>query len=345
LNDDEARILVIRFSSLGDLLLTAPAVRALRRRFPDSPMDLLVADEFADAAALIPGPDRVLSFDRRSGVRGLLQLRRDLIRRYAVLVDLQNSFRSAFLRATTLPTIWVKAERYRVRRWILIHFKRNWYRGAKPVPVRYLQATEMLGAKDDEDGLRLRVPHVAHLRVSEFLEENHLQDASLAVLCPGARHFTKRWPEERWLELGRMLTDDGYRVVWAGSSAEGELIDRLSSALSGSLTVVNQPITQVAAIFERASVVVSNDSGLMHLAAGVGTPLVAIFGPTVEEFGFFPYRARSEILFHDLYCRPCSAMGSPRCPQKHFRCMLQTDPVAVIAAIHRVVVQSKSETP
>ncbi len=147
-------MLVIRFSSLGDILLTAPALRSLRARFPESPIDLLVAAEYADAARLIPGPDRVLTFDRSEGFGGLWRLRGQLARRYAVLVDLQNSPRSAFLRATTLPVIWTKAKRYRLRRWLLIRFKKNLYGGVKAVPERYLDAMARLGAIDDEPRVR-----------------------------------------------------------------------------------------------------------------------------------------------------------------------------------------------
>lgn len=329
---DAERILVIRFSSLGDLLLTAPALRAIRKRFPHSSIDLLVAADYADAARLLPGADRILTYDRRSGFRGLLHLRSRLSRRYAILVDLQNSFRSVLLRSTTFPTLWVKARRQRFRRWLLIHLKRNFYREVLPVPVRYLNAVSMIGAHDDGSGLQLAVPADAQRAADAFAAVNGIELGRAIVFCPGARHTTKRWPAEYWIAVGARLADSGWQTIIVGAPAEAELIGTISCAIPRSLAITNRSVVEIAALMRRAAVVISNDSGLMHLAAGLSIPLVAIFGPTVPEFGFYPFRARAVVLEQALACRPCSAMGSRECPQRHFRCMLDTQPEAVAAA-------------
>ncbi len=334
---ERERILVIRFSSLGDILLTAPALRALRRRFPDAHIDLLVAGEYADAASLIPGPDRILTFDRSSGLGGLLRLRSDLSRRYSLLVDLQNSTRSVFLRAATMPTMWVKAKRYRLRRWLLVRFKWNLYRSIIPVPSRYLNAMAQIGADDDGLGLCLQVPDAAIAAAGEFLSTAGIHGQPHVVFCPGARHFTKRWPADRWAEVGRRLIEEGKKVIIFGAQDEKELVQNISNSVPGSLQLTGQAIPKIAAVMKSAQVVISNDSGLMHLAAGVGTPVIAIFGPTVEEFGFFPFRARSEVIQQKLACRPCSAMGSPTCKEGHFRCMLDTESADVLDAAHRLI--------
>lgn len=336
-------VLVIRFSSLGDILLTAPALRRLRERFPDSPLHLLVASEYADAARLIPGPDRVLTFDRSEGFAGLWRLRGELARRYSVLVDLQNSARSAFLRAAVMPVIWTKAKRYRMRRWLLIRFKKNFYGDVKAVPERYLAAMTRLGATDDGRGLELAVPEAAREWAGAYLPTLGLGADRFVVLCPGARHATKRWPAERWQELGRGLRGDGLSVLVVGGASEAALVTEIAGAIPGAVALADRSLVEVAAVFLRAAAVVSNDSGLMHLAAGVGTPLVAVFGPTVEEFGFYPFRARAEVLEHSLYCRPCTAIGGERCPQGHFRCMLDTSSQMTLAAVRRLLAQSPVE--
>ncbi len=335
---------MIRLSSLGDILLTAPALRRLRERFPASSLHLLVAREFADAARLIPGPDRVLTFDRREGIGGLWRLRGQLARRYAVLVDLQNSPRSAFLRATTLPVFWTKAKRYRLRRWLLIRFKKNFYGDGKAVPERYLDAITKLGATDDGRGLELVVPAAAREWATAFVPTLGLGAARFVALCPGARHATKRWPAERWMELGRGLRAEGMDVLVVGGPAEEALVAEIAGAIPGAVTLGGRSIVEAAAIFAQAAAVVSNDSGLMHLAAGVGTPVAAIFGPTVEEFGFYPYRARAEVLEHGLYCRPCTAIGSEHCPEGHFRCMLETSSLMVLAAVKRLCTDTGAES-
>ena len=339
----DERVLVVRLSSLGDVLLAAPAVRALRARFPSSGIDFLVASEYAAAAALIPCVDRVLTFDRRGGVSALLRARNRLTRCYTVLVDLQNSARSAFLRATTFPTIWVKAKRYRLRRWLRVCFKWNLYREVRPVPVRYLDSLGALGARDDGRGLELRVPADAREWAGAFLTSGVFVTDSVVALCPGARHTTKRWPAERWTELCRKLSAAGSQVLVVGSSSEDSLLAQVAGATIATV-VCGRSIHQVAALFERSALVISNDSGLMHLATGVGRPVVGIFGPTVEEFGFYPFRANSEVISHDLPCRPCSAMGGERCPAKHFRCMLETTVDDVLARANALLVRDRLQS-
>jgi heptosyltransferase-2 len=249
-------------------------------------------------------------------------------------VDLQNSARSAFLRLFTFPVVWAKAKRYRFKRWLLVYLKWNLYRKITPVPVRYLHAIEILGAEDDERGLELRVPDAARACAVQFLEQTQHHPA--IALCPGARHFTKRWPKECWIELGRELQDEGMAVVIFGDGSENQLVNEIASSIPSAIPVVNRSIPEVAAIMEQCEAVVSNDSGLMHVAAGVGTPVVGIFGPTVEAFGFFPFRARSEVVEQNLRCRPCSAMGTAVCKEGHFRCLLDTTPRMVADAVNRV---------
>jgi ADP-heptose:LPS heptosyltransferase len=326
--EDDAHecILVLRFSSLGDVLLIAPAIRALGRRFPEARIDLLVAQEFADAAGLVPGIDRIITFDRRGGFAELLRVRAEISRRYAVMVDLQSSLRSAFLRLFALPTLWVKAERYRFRRWLLIHTKRVFYPRVISVPERYLAALDTFGVTDDGRGLELR----RQLDAGEMpLERKYV------VLCPGAKHATKRWPRERWIELGRNLRSAGLHVAVIGSADEREELTAVASAIPAAICLSGLPIPRVAATLQFADCVISNDSGLMHLAAGLNVPVVALFGPTVEWFGFFPFRAQSVVLQNELPCRPCSAFGGQRCPRVHFRCMLETSVEQVANAVTR----------
>jgi lipopolysaccharide heptosyltransferase II len=333
----EERILVIRFSSLGDILLTAPALRSLHTRFPESRIDLLVASDYEDAARLIPGPDRVLTFDKRSGFSGLLRLRRLLAGQYSLLVDLQNNFRSAFLRATVFPTVWVKARRYRFKRWMLIRFKRNLYREVRPVPLRYLAALDLVAVTDDGRGLELAVPEELKEWARYYLKSRCNIERPVVALCPGARHNTKMWPPECWVALGNELVRLSNSVLVIGSAQEQALIANLVRQIPSAVPVTDRSLREIAALFTQVTVAVSNDSGLMHLAGGVGAPVVAIFGPTVEEFGFYPFRMQSEVLSHQLYCRPCTAMGGKRCPEGHFRCMMETPPAAVLAAVQRLM--------
>lgn len=335
--DTVEHILVIRFSSLGDILLTAPALRALRTRFPVSHIDLLVASEYQEAARLIPGPNRVLAFDRSQGFSELLRLRGKLSRCYHVVVDLQNNFRSAFLRTFLFPIMWVKARRYRLRRWLMIQFKWNLYREIRPVPVRYLDAVEMLGCHDDGQGLELAIESIQPRGTNDATDFDKLESSLYAVLSPGAKHFTKRWPAERWIELGQMLRESGRAVYVLGAASEHELVTNITGGIPQSIPVIGMPVQNVALILRHAQVAVTNDSGIMHLAAGVDTPLVSIFGSTVREFGFGPYTDKSIVIEHELPCRPCTPFGRSACPKGHFRCMNDTTAAMVFSKLQELI--------
>jgi len=150
------------------------------------------------------------------------------------------------------------------------------------------------------------------------------------VLVPGASRWTKRWPADRWRTLAEDLAGQGWRVTGLGTAAERPLLEGTPAADAFGL-----PLRTAVAVCRHASVVVTNDSGLMHVAAAVKTPVVAVFGPTSAEAGFAPYRARAAIVQRSLPCRPCSAFGTATCPLGHHRCMTEIAPADVLGAIEQ----------
>ena len=157
----------------------------------------------------------------------------------------------------------------------------------------------------------------------------------LLAVAPGARWPTKRWPVERFAAVAQDLAQErGAAVVVLGGPDES----RLASALCDNLDVPvihvagTQPLMHSAALLSRCSLLISNDSGLMHMATALQVPVVAIFGPTVREFGFYPFQARAEVVSEPLPCRPCSTKGSIRCPRGHHACMQDISSARVLAA-------------
>ncbi len=318
------RILVVRLSSLGDILLTAPALRSLRSRFPAAQIDFLTSRPYTSLAAALPGVDHVLDFDKEGGLRSFFHWQFRLLRaRCSVIVDLQNDLRSALWRTFAFPAMWVRARRHRFRRFLLIHFKRNLYSGVLPVPLRYLGALKSLGCVDDGGGLGLRIPDTVLQGMQVRFQSSGITAERAVILCPGSRHATKRWPPEKWTGLARALLDKDYQILLLGDATDRELAESIAEEVRDTRVSLftDLDIMEAAALVQFSTCLVSNDSGLMHLAAAVGAPAVAIFGPTVEEFGFFPFRANAQVIQRDLACRPCSAHGTEECPLGHFRCM------------------------
>jgi len=153
--------------------------------------------------------------------------------------------------------------------------------------------------------------------------------------CPGAKHFTKRWLPEYFIELGNELAKFGYTVVLFGGKAEKELCAKLADKINGSINLQNEnDLFRIAADMKLCKLIISNDSGLMHTAASVGAPVAAIFGSTVREFGFEPYGAKNLILENKLLsCRPCSHIGKSSCPKGHFNCMKEIKPQFVLKSV------------
>ena len=138
----------------------------------------------------------------------------------------------------------------------------------------------------------------------------------MLALVPGAAHFTKRWPAEHWAALVDHLSPTNDLVILGGESERG-LAQSLADRGQGNVASAAGEFSLLgsAALLRKAAAAVAGDTGLMHIATAVGTPVIALYGPGVEQFGFFPGQAAAKVRERDLYCRPCSAHGSARCPQ------------------------------
>lgn len=314
------------------MLLTTPLVRCLRARHPDARLVFVTKQAMAPLVADNPRLSDVVTLAPGEPLGALA-------RRLAALapargLDLHGSLRSAVLRLR-VRCPWHGYSKRRLSRGMLIATKLDLYRRRVPVAERYFAAARGLDVRPDGAPPEFFLGAAAGERVGRWLAERRLDTAPLAVLAPGAAHSTKRWPAERWVGLARRLRDRGYVLAVAGGPddrAAAAALAPLAERAAGEFT-----LQETGALLARARVLVSGDTGVMHMATGVGTPVVALFGPTVEQFGFFPYHGRSVVLQRDLECRPCSAMGGPRCPMGHHRCLVDIDAEEVSAAVDRLV--------
>lgn len=321
-----ACILLVRFSSIGDVLLTTPLVRVLRARHPDArlvfvtkrAMAPLVQDNphLSDVVALEPG-ERVRSLARRldalTPTRGL---------------DLHGSLRSTALRLLVRCS-WRGYSKRKLARGVLVSTKINLYGEPVPVAERYFEAAAGLDVRPDGRAPEFFIGRVAQDWAERWLAEHGLAER-LVVLAPGAAHYTKRWPLERWRAAAMALRQRGLSVVTVGGADDrqlGEALAPLSANAAGDAS-----LQETGALLARAQLVISGDTGVMHMATAVGTPVVSLFGPTVRQFGFFPYTASAVVLERTLDCRPCSVMGGPSCPMGHHRCLVDIAAEDVVGA-------------
>ncbi len=346
-------ILVVRFSSLGDVLLTTPVIRGLRQRFPSSRIEALVKREYADVLRFNPHLSGLIEFEESgSGAFSALvaELRR---KKFDLIVDLHNSLRSNLLRFHLWRPRRLLFNKHVFRRYMLVRWKRNLYDGIVSVADRYRQAVAGLGIPDDGRGLDLQLPPEAVSAVRVRMERMHIERHHPVIgFAPTARHATKRWPPERFVASGSALAaEPGLKILILGGKEDSEycgdiahLINtstgsKVAESLSGETTLL-----ETAAVMDYCDVVLCNDSGLMHLAAARGRPVVALFGSTVREFGFEPYRTAHAIIERSgLECRPCSHIGREACPLGHFRCMVDISSDEAVAEVRKLLVSGAGE--
>jgi heptosyltransferase-2 len=324
------RILLVRFGSLGDVLLTTPLIRVLRTRHPAATISALTKQVWAPLLSANPHLDEVIAVAPGQSLVPLARALRSA--RFTHLLDLHGSVRTRVLRLL-VPGGWSGYDARRRARLVLIRTQRDVYPDRLPVAERYFEAAHELDVTPDEHSVDLFTSPAAEARAEAWLARAGLDvDRPLVALAPGAAHATKRWPAPHWRRLAADLTSRGFSVaVIGGPGDRGIAADVVSTAGSQAASAAGELDLQASgALLRRARVAVTGDTGPMHLATGVGTPVVALFGPTVEHFGFFPYRARAVVLERQLPCRPCSTKGGPRCPLGHHRCLEDIVPAEVL---------------
>jgi len=321
------KILMVRFSSLGDVLLTTPFIRAVKKRFPEARADFLTKPAFSPLLKGNPHLDNVIELPtpgKLIDLRGCL----DAMKAeggYDLLLDLHDTPRSWYVSVSGVGRRVGRARRRRLKRFVLIRTGMDLY-GPDPEPMaeRYFTAIEGMyepAPAPDKKGAEL------------FPDDSHRSEARAAlggdyeyiVVAPSANWPTKRWLPEKFAEAGEKIAQKlSAKVVLAGAEEDRELARSVASMinveavnLAGKLSIMG-----TAAVMERARAFVGNDTGLMHIAGALEVPGAAVFGPTTKHLGYFPYKSNIAVVEDTtLKCRPCTKHGQMRCPKKHFKCM------------------------
>lgn len=321
-----SRTLVLQTAWLGDVLLTTPLLHALAARH--GPVDVLVTPDAAPLLEPHPAVAAVLTYDKRGRERGPVAFWRRAralrTRRYELAVLAQGSVRSGLLaRAAGIPWRVGFADEPAAR----------WCTDRRHRPPGH-QAERLLALAIHPHGtnaaLSLALTDTDHSLAAAALADAGVTGPFVAV-APGSARPTKRWPFYR--ELAALLAPE-VPVVVLGLPGDGW------EPAGGARRVANLtglPLRASAAVLARAAVAVVNDSAPLHLAQAVGTPVVALFGPTHPRLGFGPRGARDVVLGLDLACRPCSTHGGPRCPLRHHRCLRDLAVATVRDAVRGVL--------
>ena len=301
--DETMKILVIRLSSMGDIILTTPVLRCIKQQVEGAEVHCLVKTPFVSLLDRSPFVDRVYAYDEQNDVVNRLKQEK-----FDYVVDLQNNHRSRLMcRLLRCKRSVVKKEDF--ARWLLVVTKHNFIKHPSVVN-RYMDAARPLGVVNDGGPLNLYY---------ELQEANEKQRQPYVVIACGAQHGTKRIPPKQLQYLigsiqGQIVLlgdkQDRYRIANDGVHLTPNVLN-----LCGKTSM-----EQLMQWVDKATVVISGDTGIMHMAAAFQKDLVVIWGGTTPLFGFAPYGVEARNCEADLWCRPCSRLGKRKCPQHTLRC-------------------------
>lgn len=329
---DPQKICVFRLSAIGDIVLTTAMLRLLRERFPEAEIHYIIKKQFASLLEANLFIDKLIAFDSSLGFKGLLQLGRQVrAEQYDIFIDIHKNIRSVICRNFAGAKETLSFKKNLLKRTALTVGKLDLYEKYDPVFLRFINTLERYKVQYDGQGTELHIAEKSRQRVRSLLPDT---GNKLVVLCPGASFPTKQWPEEYLLELAqRIKKETSAQIVFHGGPAEQSICEKLSSQTDAVSLAGKLNLNESAALTERASLVVANDTGMLHISEAMKTPVVGIYGPTAKQLGYYPILPDSTVAEVDLPCRPCTKMGKETCPEKHFKCMLDLKPAQVFSLV------------
>jgi len=331
---NKMKILLIRLSSLGDAILATAAVEALREDLPEAEVHILTKPAFRDVFRNNPGVEKLLDWEPSSGLLKLAAKIRS--EKYDCIADLHGNLRTNILKNLGTGAKWTRFSKGALRRRAAVILKKPSMLGTRHVVDNYIEALAPLGVEPKRRLPRLYPSPAQEARIEEELRAAGW-DGSMPVLAlaPGARWKTKAWPRDKWIELlARVKNRDKIFPVLVGGGEDAEACAEIlkKAGVRGADMAGRFSIPETAALLKKSQAMVTNDSAPLHIAVSVRTPVIALFGPTVKGFGFYPLGARDVVVEKEMSCRPCRLHGGDACPLGHHGCLVDIEVEEVFQA-------------
>lgn len=312
------KFLIIRFSSIGDIVLTTPVIRALKQQVPEAEVHFLTKEAFYPILKANPYLDKihVLAHSWELMIHELKE------ENYDAVIDLHHNLRTLRVKKE-LGVKAVSFNKLNVQKFLYVNLKWNM------MPVihivdRYLETTKEWGVVNDGRGLDYFIPEEEHIANSDIPVSHHAGYLGFVI---GAAHATKKLPVDKWKELVAQIP---HPIILLGGKEDAAAGEEIASV--DSIKIYNAcgkfSLNESADLVRRAKLIVTHDTGLMHIAAAYKRPILSLWGNTVPAFGMYPYYGNSQVNnaqveIKGLWCRPCSKIGYEKCPKGHFKCMNQ----------------------
>lgn len=322
------KILIIRFGSLGDIVLTSSTVTNLKINYPQSHIVYLCKEKYRSVVELIDGVDEIVTLPDTASLMKYFKLLIELDKyNFDIIVDLHGNIRSWWGRKIISADKVVVYPKRRYER--LMAVKNKVIPDSWPHTIDlYNEAVKKLKAKVYSKRPVLKIPEIIFDDpFNQFVKNNKV----FIVVAPGASYPTKQWPLERFAEMAVNLhKSDKVGIIWAITSIdEGKASPEGNIDRSQFLKLVDSPLANLTTVISQAALTIANDSGVAHLSSSVGTPVMALFGPTHPVLGFAPRGLHDRVMQVNESCRPCSLHGEKKCYRDKQYCFTRIRPEIV----------------
>ncbi len=319
-----AKILVFRQSSLGDVILTLPVIKELSLAFPEAAIDFLTKKRYASIVEFNPAVRNTITFSDNAEFKGILKRTRR--EKYDLIIDLQKNFRSLALTFFSPRSRKIGYKKRRLAREMIVR-KPSIKLSVDHTVNAYFHTLRRLGINSELSPPEITLSSDAREFAEKFIADSFpVSPSSIVALCPGAKHYEKKWPHENFREVAEILLGDETNALVIISAAADTLPENLGLSHPRIAVTRDIEILRVGALLSHCRVALTNDSGLMHLANAVGTKVAAIFGPTSPRLGFSPTLPGSVIISNNVFCSPCSLHGEKPCRQPRKYCFENIEP-------------------
>ena len=309
--EESLKILVVRFSSIGDIVLTTPVVRMLKTQL-NAEVHFLTKAPFVSLFKNNPYVDSVFQIDK-----SINEVISDLKKEnYDYVIDLHSNLRTQILKLK-LGVIAKGFNKLNWEKFLLTNFKTNILPDVHIVD-RYLDTVKFLGITNDNKGLDFFLSDADKVDLNEFPND-------YVAFVIGGQHATKILPTAKIISICKTLNKAVLLIGGPDDKARGDEISKASGAIN---TCGDHSLLQSAFLIKNSAYVISHDTGMMHIAAAFKKKIYSVWGNTIPEFGMYPYLSDKNskmIEVQDLSCRPCSKIGYDKCPKGHFKCMQEID--------------------
>lgn len=331
------RVLIIRLSSIGDIILTTPVLKQLKEKFPDIVIDFVVLKNFKDSIEGSPYIDNLILFDKKKddGFKNIKNFGKKLNKNgYDYVFDLHRKFRSRLISSEIKSKIFVYPKR-KLWKSLLVKLKLIKYHVDDTIIKNYFKAFKSLGIKYRWEDLDFNFSEENLEKVKKY--------SGMFAMAPGASKETKKWLPEKFGRLAKKLYDKyNIKTVLVGGKEDIERCEFINKVSENSCINLAGKISlkESGALLSVSKLLVTNDSGPFHIGRGVGCKSYVIFGPT--DPNMFEYNHMAELIYANEKCSPCSLHGGKKCPKGHFNCMKNIDEEYIFEKIVKDLEENKN---